>query len=230
LAAFAFAIIVPGFIYWIVTRANVAKCIYGDPVCSLTLSTYLLCALTAFVFLASLIGVRYAKETFERERRAVLSIERCARESCTHGVKTYFIRDPSEGFLWTRPQSFDKDRFGLVDVDCLSVGKSPVINGVLRIALNDEPTKPLTLPIGSMKSGSEGHVRIWFSREFLNYKMTWALPTHDGDDLSFYALEDGVVPAYRYPYSQYPEEEGPLSPLPPAPPPKPADLEPPDAK
>lgn len=66
--ALGLAFAVPGAVYWLVvwvrTGVSPFRCVYGDPVCSLTVATWLLCIVTALAFLAAYAAARWAVRTY----------------------------------------------------------------------------------------------------------------------------------------------------------------------
>src|SRR5215469_10760167 len=76
--AFFLAILIPGAIFWMHFGQHASRCVYGDPICSLTVSTYLLCFLTVLAFLAAYKAARYAQKTLQMERAVILSLNRCS--------------------------------------------------------------------------------------------------------------------------------------------------------
>ncbi|GAC1408033.1 MAG: hypothetical protein NVSMB64_15690 [Candidatus Velthaea sp.] len=203
LAVVSASTIVPGGVYWFAVGFNPIRCIFGDAVCSLTISTYLLGALTALVFAATLIGALYAKEAFEHERRAGLSLEKCNRGAdCPYETRSVYLAELSEGFLPVAPLDFEPDLWGRVAFDCVSVGKAPLIGCELEIAMSAEKD-PIThaVAIGSLKAGSELHLHLWFAPQFFNSQMLFLRARHEEANLRFYRVDASVDPIYDFPFN-----------------------------
>jgi hypothetical protein len=195
-------VLAPGILYWSTIHGDPIRCIYGDPVCSLTVSTYLLAALTALVFGATLLAVYYAAKTLEHERSPALSIQRCVGDGDQHNyeVHTFYLDDVNDGFQQNRPSIFDRRDWGSYAFDCTSVGRAPLIGGELRLSMyiNDDLSN-IIVPIGSLKSGADRHIHLWFSRKFQTSRINVAgFRTMVGRATWYHVGPMRVLPAYSY--------------------------------
>ncbi len=213
----------PGVWYWISTQAHFARCVYGDPTCSLTVSTYLLCVLTLGAFLAAYRAARYAQQAIEIEREVVVAIENCStlRASLTpggddgttshhnpHRTEERYMKTVNNGFLRDRPDNYSRDQYGMVEFDCMSVGRSPVVNGSIQVKCKapNGNENDRTISIGSIPTDEFIHLRLWLDNRLRDVEFTWierSVRHKDGVVIEFHARhKDFALPV---PFSALPE-------------------------
>jgi hypothetical protein len=196
LAAFA-----PGVVYWNGIHAHWARCLYGDPVCSLTVSTYLLATLTIGAFLAAYKAARYAQQTLEMEREVVLAIDSCNRVALefsdaerekTHSMhgsfnstaitkhephrsEERFLQRIDRDFEAIRPDDFNAQQYLPLAFDCHSLGRSALINGALLLngSLPDAKPNPLRIEVGSIPADEFVHIVLWISKDLDKVEFEW---------------------------------------------------------
>ena len=186
-----FSVFLPGVYYWESIHAHWSRCVYGDPVCSLTVSTYLLSVLTLGAFLAAYKAARYAQATLEMEKEVVLSINACAATTLTnapvpqaltnqgnpvagsppivatkhepHRCEVRYFVSLDRGFESLRPQDFNQETYGPVEFDCASLGRSALINGALRVRCTppNQTFSLLPIEIGSIPTDEFIHLSLW---------------------------------------------------------------------
>ena len=174
-ACFLIATLLPAVAYWIRVGADPARCLFKDPVCSLTISTYLLCALTATVFIASARAVYYARRTFERERTPVIAIQErpSAAIRKRERPRRIWIDSIATGFSPRPTPGFSKESHEAVIFDCYCLGRSPLIQARIGVeAFNTELPVRLEVPLGSALAGSMVTLIIFFSNN-LTEKFRW---------------------------------------------------------
>jgi hypothetical protein len=195
--ALLLACLAPGAIYWNSIHAHFARCVYGDPICSLTVSTYLLCILTVAAFLAAYRAARYAQKAFAMERSVILSLDECraheddlaaaqveedvlkratVQRHEPHKREQRFLRIVAKEFFEnTRPADFSRERYGRVDFDCTSMGRSPLINGQLPVIwiAADGAHGRLRLDIGSIPTGTFVHLTLWLAKDLNRTSFSW---------------------------------------------------------
>lgn len=172
----------PAYIYWHGIQAHYARCVYGDPVCSLTVSTYLLVALTGGAFIAAYRAADYAKRALEHEQSAEIALNACAKKSAKrhagHTIELWLC-DLSTGF---EPKEPAGHTWVPNDFDCHSIGKSAVVNGKLWIKIDGQPPHKYSAAIGNIRSGKWVHVRLQFATALLEHAAQWEGATHKNDE------------------------------------------------
>jgi len=230
LGSAALCILLPAGFYWLLTGGNIVRCIFGDAACSLTVSTYLLDGLTGLVFAATVLGALYAKAAFEHERHAGLSVHQCATKACGMTDKDIYFDDDSEEFTEIEPNLYD-ETWGNANIDCINVGKSPLIGCEVQVALGEATEdrhgfRPRVVKIASMRAGGEVHVRLWLSRKHEKEKVFVRAARHQlVEDFRFYRVDNALdIGAFTFPKPAPMATEPELKPAEMAPPPRPPDL------
>lgn len=78
--------------YWWSTKAEPIRCLFGDPQCSQTIATYLLCILTAGAFFAAVHAVVYTRNTVSLTRETLHETRKAtqlAQDSHTYSIKGF---------------------------------------------------------------------------------------------------------------------------------------------
>jgi hypothetical protein len=202
------ACIGPGVWYWVATGAHFGKCVYGDPVCSLTVSTYLLCTLTLGAFLAAYRAARYAHQAIQIERQVVIAIEECSsianvapgpqgeqNRHNAHRTEERYMKSITGGFRRIRPDNYSREQYGMVEFDCMSVGRSPVVNGELCVTCKakDGTEDRKVITIGSIPTDEFVHLRIWIDRDLSDVEFRWIphrVKHKGGLDVEFHARSE----------------------------------------
>ncbi len=182
----------PAIPYWVAIGAHPARCIYGDPVCSLTVSTYLLGMLTLGAFLAAYKAARYTQEALEHEKLPALSVQSC-NASHKRPPLRLFISDVTKGFVMEPPADINASPYQPAEVELISVGRSPVVNGILTVTACNPQGQEFSLPvdIGSIRAGKSEHLALLFSQQLANVTFRWNdRATHmKGFGISFHARQ-----------------------------------------
>lgn len=207
-AALVLAFLLPGMWYWFQTGAQPLRCIYGNPLCSQAVATYILCALTLAAFLAAYKAALHAQETFEHERAATLAVERCMCGDDVEGRRVeMYLREPYVGFVKNRPPSFDSSRYAKLDVELHSVGRSPVINGRISIAVHGQRAhaESSLIDIGTILKDATIHLRLWIISNLDGAELSWAGKGYHGhnDEIIVYVPANMRAPV-RMDFDQTP--------------------------
>ncbi len=203
--------------YWYRIGANPVRCILANDACSLTFATYVLAGLTLFVFWATSQAAVAAWQAFRHERRVVLAVQRCDRDSPRQklnrrgrlsrphlpsgGRLEVFLVDADVDGLTEPPPDFvrvgseaEDGRYQRRDFDVLCAGRSPVVQGVLVLLVGE--TKKRRIPIGSMPAGERLHLVIWLGPPFRSLSVAWATDsaTHaDEYEIAFFPPPDREI-------------------------------------
>jgi hypothetical protein len=182
------AFLIPALFYWRASHAQWAKCVYGDAFCSLTIATYLLSVIGLATLIAAGYAATFAKRAFDLEREVILSLHACAAECYDGTIQARAIRhDPylrEEWHLKSLAPKNPKFEVGApdnqndyvpVDFDCFSIGRSPVVDGILRIRCKspDGTQAWLPLAIGSVPADRYIHMTLWLSDEVSKFRFYW---------------------------------------------------------
>lgn len=187
------AVVIPGAVYWNQVGFHLARCMYGDPVCSLAISTYLLCVITVCAFLAAYRAIRFASQTLAMESEVILSINRCfvpmeraqkpraadrraiAPEHRVYREEHRYIRTIAQGFEMEKPNGFTKTAYKPIEFDCSCVGRSALINGTLEIESTSPngDVHPLRIDIGSIPANENVLLRLWISTALARVQFAW---------------------------------------------------------
>jgi hypothetical protein len=189
------AAILPGIPYWMKIGVHPARCIYGDPICSLTVSTYLLGCLTLAAFLAAYKAARYTQEALEHEKQPALSAQVCSSKHKRPPLR-FYITDVKRGFEIEPPKNFHAVAFQTADFELISVGRSPVVNGMLEISARNASGEifPLHIDVGSIRAGKAEHVTMFFAPELSSVTFNWSEhATHmKGYAITFHARDEVI--------------------------------------
>lgn len=160
------AFLVPGINYWKAIDAHWARCVYGDPVCSLTVTTYALTFLTGAAFIAAFRAATFAKETIEHEKAAILALNLCGQSEKHRGKNREFqlLAAPGAKFVEVA-KSPEPGTFHVTQFDCRNVGRGPVIDGKLRIRVSPPGGTPAErdVEIGNLLPGKWIHVTLHYA-------------------------------------------------------------------
>jgi hypothetical protein len=179
------AVIIPGVCYWVRSGAQPLLCIYGNPACSQVVATYILCALTLAAFLAAYKAATHAQETFEHERAAMLAVQRCICGDDVEGRRVeVYLRDPYVGFNESKPPGFDPSLYAKLEVELHSVGRSPVINGRIAIAVHGQRAhaESSEIEIGTILKDATIHLRLWIVSNLDGAELSWSGKGYHGHD------------------------------------------------
>jgi hypothetical protein len=208
------AILVPGWLYWHSTGANVAECLFGTPQCSATLGTYLLCGLSVLAFCAAFEAVQYAggtlresakaaiaaRQSAEMATRAAINEEtchlagsRCADlrcAECRSGLRkdVYEDRLSADPTIGRRPPGRRQSEFlDPIRMDIVCMGRSPAINAVLWLEVTlGERSGRGRVPIGSLQVNQKRHLDIFIHRDLAGAEVSWGHDVqHDGPRIDF---------------------------------------------
>jgi hypothetical protein len=170
------ATLIPGWFYWNKVGAHLARCVYGDASCSLTVSTYLLCAITSAAFLAAYAAALYAKRALEHEQTATLAVQGCRGCGKPQGIIHRYMDEDVAGFVEESRPLFDPREYGRADFDLWSVGRSPVVDCSLGVLVtNNFGDKYRTkVYVGSLNVGGQAHLVLWVSRAIIDsVRLEW---------------------------------------------------------
>ena len=204
------ATFIPGVAYWIATHANVPKCLYGDPACSLTLSTYLLCFLTLAAFLAAYRAARYAQQAIEIEREVTMALEQCkpfvvsdqprrrraiTSEHSAYRTEELFMSSIDDGFQRSRPADFSRQGYIYIEFDCMSVGRSPIVNGEVKVNSRSPSgsKKDVGISVGSIPTDKFIHLKLWVNSSLEGFRFRWLqgnVSHKKGRRFEFYTREE----------------------------------------
>jgi len=202
------AIFIPGVAYWIATRANVSKCLYGDPACSLTLATYLLSFLTLAAFLAAYRAARYAQQAIEIEREVTMALEQCTpfvlseqasqanvSEHSAYRTEELFMSSIDGGFQRVRPVDFSRLGYIYIEFDCMSVGRSPIVNGEVKVKSRSPSgnVKDVEISVGSIPTDKFIHLKLWVNSSLEGFRFSWLqgkVSHKKGRRFEFFSRED----------------------------------------
>jgi hypothetical protein len=109
-----------------------------------------------------------------------------------HRTEERFMKSVVGGFSRTRPDNFSRTGYGMVEFDCMSVGRSPVVNGVLYVMCKakDGTQDKKDITVGSIPSDEFVHLRLWIDHDLSDVEYRWLpdLVKHkNGDDVDFHA-------------------------------------------
>jgi hypothetical protein len=217
--------------YWNSVGAHFSRCVYGDPVCSLTVTTYLLTFLTGGAFIAALWAATFAKETIEHEKAAVLALNACAREAKHTREARLFTLQPGPSATFTEVQTVGAGSWLVADFDCHNVGRSAVIDGRLEIAASPrgpqhsvpEPIRSVSatqaISLGNLLPNRWIHVKLHIDLGLRALNFTWKRAVHKVDDqIGLYTgTADTIFPEGLIEKPK-PAAAAPTAPPPPAPP------------
>lgn len=176
----------PGVAYWSQTQPDVAKCLWGDPACSLAVATFVLVFVTAGAFLAAFTAALYAYQTMVvaknalgLERSAILMIRRC-RDSHICSLDILVSRDRIQ---FRGPSVTEEPYYCAMDYDFVSIGRTAVVKPTIpihiRFAYRDTnkfrfaPLEKL-VALDSLGVGDHVHTTIWVESEILNLtEISW---------------------------------------------------------
>lgn len=181
--------LIPGVIYWRITNADIARCLWGDPVCSLSVGTYFLVLITGLAFVAAYFAAVYAFKTFEVTQRTlgvaqdalklevttVLAVTR--KETNIAGEIDIVVR-PNYSIENTRPSDDDCMTYLEIKYEFTSLGRTPIVQPEIPLNLsfirrddksNFAPPLNVTVHIPSLKTDGSSLVTIWVPPDLLNY-------------------------------------------------------------
>jgi hypothetical protein len=193
----------------------------GDPVCSLSVSTYLLAALTCLVFIATFRAAIYARHAFEHERRVVIAAQPCrrkpagaiTRQALTNvedhpehrpdgGFLEVFLPTLADQFSTTLPEDFPLEISSQLDIpydrrdfDILCAGRSPIINASIVLEVVNERAE-YVVPLGSIAAGKQIHLVVWIAdavSRSLEFRWTPIAKHSDDNAVKFFPPQDLVV-------------------------------------
>jgi hypothetical protein len=141
-----------------------------DPACSLAVSSYLLCALTATVFIATLRGAQGAWEALYDDRRVMLAIDPIDEIVAGTPFVEFRLDELEDGFVQGSIASARVYEYDSTCFACMNVGKTPFIHGVLQV--NNSDQVPLELRVGSIKAGESIFLKIWI-RSAVGSRFHW---------------------------------------------------------
>jgi len=212
-AGLLLAVLIPGIWFWQKTGAHFGKCVYADPTCSLTVSTYLLCCLTLGAFLAAYRASRLAFQALHIERSVIIAVENCyvpgVQTTSTsnvanpeqHGalrLEERYMHDVEVGFESTRPADFTSD-YAQVNFDCVSVGRSPVVMCSIGVKCTiGGDSKERVVDVGSIPTNAFIHLRLWFDSSTSDIEFEWMEKTvkhkAESEIMGFFRDERILVP------------------------------------
>jgi hypothetical protein len=180
-------IVVPGLFYvvvvWKTTGVSPYRCLYGDPACSLTVATWLLCCVTGLAFLAAYKAARWALRTYQigfealRVQNEALLLEqsRGLAERLTPTKKNdrrvqVHVKLTDGALELGAPERDDRQTFEAEDCEFMSLGRTAIIDAqaMLRVIFKDKRIRaPLSVPIGSIPAAGRTWVRLWIESEAL---------------------------------------------------------------
>jgi hypothetical protein len=186
---FALLYLVPGIVYWSQTQPDVAKCLWGEPACSLSVATFVLVFVTAGAFLAAFTAALYAYQTMViarnalgLERSAILMIRQC-RESHTCSLDILVGRDRIQH---RGPSVTEEPYYCAMNYDFVSIGRTAVVKPTIPVHIrfvyrdtNKFQFAPLEqlVALDSLGVGDHVHTTIWVESEILNLtEVSW----HEG--------------------------------------------------
>jgi len=170
------AVLGPGIYYWHEIGAHWARCIYGDPTCSLAVTTYALTALTGAAFIAAFRAAGFAKETIEYEKTAIVALNDCQKHRLPkHIDRTREFQLPSLSSTRFVESTAVSGQWLTTHFDCRNVGRAPVIDGKLLVEIPSSPTGPRTLDIdiGNLLPGKWLHVTVRFDLTLRECEFRW---------------------------------------------------------
>jgi hypothetical protein len=190
------ALFVPAIQYWHAKNLGWASCVYGRADCSLSVATYLLCGLSAFAITVSVkalydtaAAANYAAKRLQHQQTAVLATQKCGHELClamARHMDLYILslngdplRELNDPELTEGHEFFDT-----IQVDCLSVGLAPILNGILHVAMIGEKDGTRHT-LGKIELGTLG------SNERLHLGIK-ALDSLAGHELDFFDAEHEI--------------------------------------
>ncbi len=169
----------PAIYYWWLLRDHFSwsRCVLGDAPCSLAVSTYLLCLVTLFAFIAAYTAAVYAARALRNEQRAALAIQRCRRKHRNKRGAVELYLDESIGRLFTEdpPAGFERRTWFSTCFLASGVGRSPVVNAQLDFAAafsGDRQMIDGTAYLGTLEAIGRAHIVIWAPRR--NLKIVWS--------------------------------------------------------
>lgn len=208
----AIIFLVPGVFYWIFAHVSPARCLYGDPTCSLTFATYILCLLTGLAFLAAFRAARWALKTYlvaadalMLEQSRILVENYCRTEQDRMQYADVILQN---GILQRgRPDEDSEQLFLAMDFQFSSLGRTGIVDPTLTLRVKyDDCRKDVVLPditVGSVRPDGTTHVRLWLDQNDLAVLVAWdesgAKQFSDGRDIDlvFRALPARKPPARR---------------------------------
>ena len=173
------AFLVPGYYYWSAIGAHWARCVYGDPVCSLTVTTYALTFLTGAAFIAVVRAATFAKETIEHEKAAILALNRCGPGKHLGKSREFQLLASPGAMIVEISKSPEPGSFHTTQFDCRNVGRGPVIDGKLRISITPEGggRTERDIEIGNLLPGKWIHVTLNYALT-LGEALEWVCAVH----------------------------------------------------
>ena len=197
-------ILAPVALYTAFIGGNPIRCIYGDPACSLAVSTYALVGATTLLFGGTLLVAFLALQQYEHDRNAALSMQRCPRlADCTFSKMNAYLEDEADLFQFGDPRTPEDPHWGVAMIDCASVGKAPIVAGWLRILITPAIHKDMTwiaLQIGDLPPAERVHINLFFRRAMMDTVITISHARHEvsGPRLRFYtsATDQKLVVKY----------------------------------
>ena len=187
--------VVPGVFYWLKTGPDVARCLWGDAGCSLTVATFLLTLVTACAFVAAFQAAWFAYKTFDTgqktldvaaetlrlERTAILGARRCTVED--HPAEIDVVLSHEYKTEKRAPFADEQLFFYEMSYEFASLGRIPIVEAavVVSFSFNRRIGKTRvrnsvtqSLELGNFKFDGEAHVRIWIAPELLDIvEVTW---------------------------------------------------------
>lgn len=170
---------VEGFIYWRGSQnGSPLRCTYGDPVCSLTVATWLLSAFTVSLFLAAIKAakeavkvysatqesLKTARRTLDFERLPLLG-ERTCRRIDHHSPEIEW---------WFSGETLERSETEIPDTDFneppqrhdfFNLGRAALINPIIgvQIKTSDDEPRQFTLELPSIPTDQDVHVTFHFA-------------------------------------------------------------------
>jgi hypothetical protein len=168
------AFLVPGLFYWHYQGARWADCIYGNPVCSLTVGTYTLVALTLATLLAAAYAAAYAKRAFDMEQQVILSINPCRGDQHRRFNENEWYVETSRRKPKLKQGDPGDPSYASVEFDCHSVGRSAFVNGDVWISCHtDAGIRALSLNVGSLVPNRVAHIKLWLPENTKGWRFRW---------------------------------------------------------
>jgi len=179
------AFLAPGIYYWHSIGAHYAHCVYGDPTCSLTVSTYGLAMLTGAAFIAAFRAAHFAAETIEHEKAAFLALTRCDKGEGHVVDMAQFSLPAADKDFAPGPPAQDSLK---AEFDCHNVGRSPIVDGRLDILITPRGRKEKAYPIelGNIMPGEWTHVRLHVAVALGFATYAFGAAKHRNEDLEVY--------------------------------------------
>ncbi len=204
---------IPGVFYWVqVQNSNFYKCVYGEPVCSLTVATYVLTIVTACAFVAAVKAARDAgrtlmttTDTYALETRRAIAERPCFDKGHVANLTMWLLpnmeltdRPPFDEKRFSEPRHFDFYNLGRVPIIApdISVAFLPSAVAASGVAVG-EGGKYTSISLGSIPVDGHFHVTLRSHDSLGRVRTKWEAAFSENKGLDFYGAprtsEHGIV-------------------------------------